>query len=177
MLPQAWGEFLAGLADWDWFVTITFRDELASDKARIEIAIYLALLERAAGPIGWLMAEEFGSVGGRFHCHLLVTGVRNAHRQFWWAEAFRRFGRTRIEPFDPNRAAAFYAAKYAAKSLGNLELGGTLQGIDLDLRQTPRVHKGGEDVALSAELPKQFYRLGLKRRPERKRSRPQSWES
>jgi hypothetical protein len=162
-LPQAWGEFLAGLTDWHWFVTITFRHEMARDKAMSEIAAYLALLERASGLIGWLIAEEFGSFGGRFHCHLLIAGVKNQGRRFWWAEAFRRFGRTRIEPFDPQRAAAFYAAKYAAKSLGNLELGGTLKGIDLSFRYRAGAHGGGNDVAISADMPKEFYRLGLGR--------------
>jgi len=133
-LPDAFGEFLAGLADWDWFVNpITFRgDAPCSDGAMKRIGEWLADLEVHAGkPIGWVIAEEFGPLGGRPHCHGLICGVSHLHMQFWWAEAFRRFGRTRIDPFDPARAGAFYAAKYAAKALGAIHFGGTLAGVEL----------------------------------------------
>src|SRR5713101_2035121 len=134
-LPEAFGEFIAGLARWSWFVTITFKSDAPScDLARKGIEEWLADIQAAAGgqPIGWIMAEEFGRVGGRWHCHLLASGVSRLHRKFWWREAFRRFGRTRIEPFNPQRAAAFYAAKYAAKSLGAIHFGGLLAGRELD---------------------------------------------
>lgn len=76
LLPLAYGDFIAGLAAWDWFVTITFRNEAVSDLAVARINEYLADIQRSTGkPVGWVLAEEFGSWGGRFHCHLLLTGV------------------------------------------------------------------------------------------------------
>ena len=134
-LPRAFGELFRDLAPWDWFVNpISFRDDGANgppapDLALARISEYFDLVQRATSkPVGWVIGEEFGKLGGRYHCHALVTGVADQHRKFWWAEAFRRFGRTRIEPFDPQRAATFYAAKYAAKQLGGLHFGGTLAG-------------------------------------------------
>src|SRR5260370_10726995 len=62
---------------------------------------------------------------------MLVTGVGKERRKFWWSEAFRRFGRSEIRPFDPRKAAAFYAAKYAAKQLGQIQFGGLLSGRNL----------------------------------------------
>ena len=140
---------------------------------------WLADLEAYAGaPIGWLIAEEFGALGGRWHCHGLVAGVSQVHRKFWWAEAFRRFGRTRIEPFDPARAGAFYAAKYAAKALGKIHFGGVLAGMELSRVVRPdgarrswtdSLTKNTEPshthalVAVSANVERNLFRLGLGR--------------
>lgn len=168
-LANAYGHFIAELAPWDWFVNpFSFRDEAPSggppvaDLALSRIAEYLMLVQKNAGkPIGWMIAEEFGRLGGRWHCHALIAGVKPLSRKFWWREAYRRFGRTRIEPFDPARGAAFYAAKYAAKQVGKLHWGGTLAGCDLSKCELPASSGGGQDRAFSAEMEKVFYRLGL----------------
>lgn len=180
-LPKAFGDFIAGLAPWSWFVTLTFKgDPPASDPALKAILEWLADLQAAAGgrPIGWTIAEEFGCVGGRWHCHLLISGVSHLRRRFWWAEAFRRFGRSEISPFDPKQAAAFYAAKYAAKALGAIHFGGVLAGRELDrMIRTQDGRRRWEEILLdssapvathgivapSANIEKQFFRLGLRR--------------
>lgn len=51
----------------------------------------------ATSAIGWVIAEEFGRAGGRWHVHLLVTGSTHLRRKKWWKRAFIRFGRSRIE--------------------------------------------------------------------------------
>src|SRR5215472_817072 len=94
VLPSAFGEFIAGIAPWDWWVTLTFRDEVVPDQGLAKILEYLGDVQRNTGrPVGWVLAEEFGGWGGRFHCHLLITGVGRLYRCFWWSEGFRRFGR------------------------------------------------------------------------------------
>lgn len=184
-LPEAFGNFLAGLAPWSWFVNpITFRGDArgkapCSDAAMRGIGEWLADLQACAGgsQLGWAIAEEFGALGGRWHCHGLISGVSHLRRDFWWREAFRRFGRTKIEPFDPARAAAFYAAKYAAKALGKIHFGGTLAGVELSCvvrhdgrRAWDDASESWEPVAThavaapSAELDRVFFRLGLLRR-------------
>ena len=52
----------------------------------------------ATSSIGWVIAEEFCRLGGRWHVHLLIKGVTHLRRKRWWKKAFVRFGRTRIEP-------------------------------------------------------------------------------
>jgi hypothetical protein len=181
LLPNAFGEFITGLATWAWFVTITFKNDAPSRDAALKaIKEWLADIQAAAGArsIGWVVAEEFGRVGGRWHCHLLVSGVSALRRQFWWREAFRRFGRTRIEPFDPDRAAAFYAAKYAAKSFGGIHFGGALGDRELHrLAHSPDGRRYWEDslsessqpttthgvIVPSANVERLFFRLGLRR--------------
>jgi hypothetical protein len=129
------------------------------DLALAEIKDYLFELQEAAGqPISWIIAEEFGRVGGRFHCHLLVAGVRHLRRDEWWAKAFERFGRTRIEPFNPEQGAAFYCAKYAAKQLGALHFGGPLQGEPFTAVLKPGPKVGRETVTPSPEMPRDEFR-------------------
>jgi hypothetical protein len=154
----------ASLAPWDWFINpFSFRTEPAPDAAITRIEEFFGPVQRQAPlPLGWLIAEEFGRLGGRFHCHALVTGVGELRRDFWWREAFRRFGRTRIEPFDAKRGAAFYASKYAAKQLGALHFGGTLAGVDLSLCEERGSTGGGQEVAPSSDVPKLYFRVGLK---------------
>jgi hypothetical protein len=52
----------------------------------------------ATNAIGWVIAEEFGRIGGRWHVHILIRGVQHVRRKKWWKRAFIRFGRNRIEP-------------------------------------------------------------------------------
>jgi hypothetical protein len=54
----------------------------------------------ATKSIGWVLAEEFGRVGGRYHVHLIVRGVQRVRRDLFWRRAFDRFGRSRIEPIN-----------------------------------------------------------------------------
>jgi len=179
-LPEHFGRFLSDLDRWDWFVTFTFREEVQSpDLAMERISEWLADIEAHAGrPLGWVIAEEFGALGGRWHCHGLICGTSELERRFWWREAFRRFGRTRIEPFDPSRAAAFYAAKYAAKALGKIHFGGMLAGVELSrVTRTDGFRRAWTDslakdsrpvstrpvISPSANLERGFFRLGLGR--------------
>jgi hypothetical protein len=170
-LPLAFGIFIAGLASWDWFFNpLSFRDEPPDagpplrEVALRRIEEYLSLIQKHAGqPIGWVIAEEYGRLGGRYHCHLLVAGVRHLPRDFWRREANRRFGFTRIELFHPTRGAAYYAAKYEGRRDGEVRLGGTLAGTDLSRWEESRSQGGGRDVAISSALGKSYFHMGLGR--------------
>jgi hypothetical protein len=95
---------------------------------------------------------------------MLVVGVADLQRVEWWQKAFERFGRTAILPFDPERGAAFYTAKYAAKELGAVHFGGTLAGVDLARVLNPtNVRTGGQDIAVSDSVPRDLFRLILPR--------------
>ncbi len=60
-------------------------------------SFYLEIHRLATRTIGWVIAEEFGRAGGRWHVHLLVRGAQKIRRKKWWRRAFIRFGRSRIE--------------------------------------------------------------------------------
>jgi hypothetical protein len=61
-------------------------------------AFYCEMQKIATQAIGWVIAEEFGRAGGRWHVHLIIRGVQHLRRDKWWKRAFTRFGRSRIEP-------------------------------------------------------------------------------
>lgn len=123
------------------------------DKALAEVKDWLFELQSEAGqPIRWMIAEEFGEIGGRYHCHSLVAGVAHLRRDIWWEKAFVRFGRTKISIFDPKLGGAFYAAKYAAKRLGALHFGGSAPGAEFSAQLSAGQSVGCEDVLQSAEM-------------------------
>ena len=97
---------------------------------------------------------------------------------------------SKITPFlwyskDADEAAAFYAAKYAAKQLGQIQFGGLLSGCNLHhLTSLPNGKRQWDDslssssagvathslLAQSAEVESYFYRnIGKSNRPYRKR--------
>jgi hypothetical protein len=128
------------------------------DKALAEIKDYLFELQEAAEqPISWMIAEEWGRVGGRNHCHLLVQGVSHLRRDEAWKKAFERFGRTKITPFDPQRGAAFYCAKYAAKQIGALHFGGSF-GNEYSVSLGPGPECGRIDVTPSPQMAREEIR-------------------
>jgi hypothetical protein len=69
-------------------------------KDPVTFAFYCHVRKIATRAIGWVIAEEFGRIGGRWHVHLLIRGVQHLRRKKWWKRAFVRFGRSRIEPIN-----------------------------------------------------------------------------
>ncbi len=67
-------------------------------KNPVVYAISFEIERVATSAIGWVIAEEFGRAGGRWHVHLLIRGATHLRRKRWWKKAFDRFGRSRIEP-------------------------------------------------------------------------------
>ena len=64
----------------------------------VTFSFFCEIHKIAGAAIGWVIAEEFGRAGGRWHVHLLVRGAQHIRRKKWWKRAFLRFGRNRIEP-------------------------------------------------------------------------------
>src|SRR5690242_8605095 len=91
------------------------------------LEIYFLDLRQAAGrPIGWVIAEELGDFGLRFHVHALVSGVEELLIPTWQKTAFRRFGISEIKRFHLGIGAGHYIAKHALDESGGLHFGGTL---------------------------------------------------
>ncbi len=117
-LREAWGQFLSRYP-WDWFVNLTFRDEVPTFRAYRILGRFLRDLEAAAEvPILWFRADEYGARLGRFHMHLLIGNAAHLRRLYWMDEWNRRAGYARILPFDDRKGAVFYIAKYITKQGG-----------------------------------------------------------
>jgi hypothetical protein len=58
LVAVGWGQFLSRFS-WDWFLSLTFRDEVKSFRAHRLFGYFVRDLEKAAGiPIFWFRAEE-----------------------------------------------------------------------------------------------------------------------
>jgi hypothetical protein len=134
-LKQAWGEWLTRLGNWDWWVTLTFRDpELEAQKLgwtkigwgysgrawqkfTLEIGARKGLHD-----ISWVRGREYQQWRGVPHFHGLVgrvpPGIRRMDMVDWW---FRDYGIARIEPYNHELGAGYYLCKYVTKELGDIE--------------------------------------------------------
>jgi hypothetical protein len=141
---RAYGEFVASVAPWTWFMTFTFRQPVAvtvdaqkssapykppvvlpRERLVRDLSWYLDRMARDGGTnSSWMLAEEFGRRTGRWHCHGLAAVRPQLHSGRWWWEAYQRWGYTRIEKARHAATVSFYAAKYVTKSLGEIHFGG-----------------------------------------------------
>jgi hypothetical protein len=128
-LVEGWGEFLIQFL-WDWFVTLTFREEVVSFRAHRLFATFVREIEKAAEvPIFWFRADEIGPRGGRFHIHALIGNVAQLRRMYWIDRWNEMAGYARILPFDSKRGAAYYCAKYVAKQINDWDLSDNLRAF------------------------------------------------
>lgn len=136
-LKQAWGTWLTGLADWDWFLTLTFREPSPEEIRRgytqrgwgYAKRAYNQFLGALPAPLGvkhWVRMFEFSRWRGVPHIHALITGVADLRRDEAWNWWFTRYGINRIVPYDPNLGAGFYLCKYVVKELGDIEFSPSL---------------------------------------------------
>lgn len=126
LLSVAFGQFLSQFL-WDWFLSLTFRDEVTSFRAHRLFARFVSELEKAAGiPIFWFRADEIGPRGGRFHLHALIGNVAHLRRMSWIDRWGQLAGYARILPFDAQKGAAYYCTKYATKQNGDWDLSDNL---------------------------------------------------
>lgn len=99
--------------NWDWFVTLTFRD-LPRTYTAINRAnrwlIYLQCKEKRK--IGYYIAMEFTKQGTP-HFHALLGNLDGVRRLTWMDEW--KYGYARIYPYQVNRGADYYLTKYCLK--------------------------------------------------------------
>ncbi len=129
LVVVGWGQFLSRFS-WDWFLSLTFRDEVTSFRAHRLFGYFVRDLEKAAGiPIFWFRADEIGSRGGRFHIHALIGNVEQLRRMSWMDRWNGLAGYARILPFEARRGAAYYCAKYVTKQSGDWDLSENLEAF------------------------------------------------
>ena len=121
-MSQAMGDWLSAYR-WEWWATVTFRADFSLPSAMRAARNFFLMVEDAAErPVGGFWAIERHKYRGGDdpaslvpHIHALVTNVTGVSRKAVWEKCFKRWGRTRIEPYDPNRGASWYIAKYVGK--------------------------------------------------------------
>lgn len=114
-IAEAWGTWLDEFS-WDLWCTLTFKEERSHASATRAFENFGKFIRNSGSPdAGWFFAHEVGRLG-RLHLHALIGGIDPwTSRRALWRWWFRRYGRAQILPFDPDRGAAFYVAKYVTK--------------------------------------------------------------
>jgi len=126
-LKECWGNLLSGLAEWQWFVTMTFRDRVGEWAAQRRWSRFMTEVQTVTGRLDWVRCREYQHWRGVPHYHSLVTGLPD----YYWHSAQCRVlakemandiaGFTRIFEYDPALGAAHYLVKYTIKSLGDIQ--------------------------------------------------------
>jgi hypothetical protein len=108
--------------DWQFFGTLTFKNERLPE--RVRISLYYALLREFCAEFGmkfphllWCLRQEKGEMFGRRHFHFLVAGAReallNLSTCFWLMDKWEKLGggMARIHVFDSRLNAGSYILK------------------------------------------------------------------
>ena len=134
-INDAWGQWISGLADWEWFVTITFRDPTPrhgsnwtkpgwgqAKKAWAQFADFIM----SDPPRGrWVRCFELHKWRGTPHIHGLISGVNpelNIKSARDWA--YHHYGIARIDRYDRNLGAAWYITKFVHSDNFDIDFGG-----------------------------------------------------
>jgi hypothetical protein len=122
-LERAWGEFL-GRLPWQYFVTLTFRNEVNLDLASKEAYRWLCLVGYLCRrPIVWAYAIEI-SRNQMPHVHAVIEGAGDPNLKTLAATWQMRNGHADIARVYDARRVALYSTKQAAR--GDVVLSDTL---------------------------------------------------
>lgn len=142
-VQDGWAE-LIGRYPWEWFVTLTFVDDVHPESGLKSMKYWLSKLNRELygrrwykkKPYGvyWVVALEYQK-RGTLHLHLLMSGVKNARRLSYmdlWEELGSNNGFARIHPVEKQIAVSKYLTKYVAKD-GEIYLSDNLPDVTAGL--------------------------------------------
>ncbi len=122
-LRQAWVNLLDRYV-YDWFCHLTFRDLPCTFTAINRFNAFITAIQRKEKvDIGYYVAMETTMLG-RYHFHALLGGLPGIYILPWWKWWFTRYGRSKIERYDPKLKASHYVTKYVTKQLTWYEIKG-----------------------------------------------------
>lgn len=179
-LSSAWGRWLDDLGsrtsrgNWDWFVTISHRTEtyhwlrgfpIKGSKPSPEYGhhffqFFVAHLERElSSRVEFVVADQFGSINGRYHQHGLMAadGLEEYPRSEIECWLRRRAGFSRVLPFQ--HGAAFYIGKFLGVAV--LEADWSIHVGPEDTSRNQETQAGKNVIIQSAALPHSVFHQSL----------------
>lgn len=123
---DGWAELIARYP-WEWFVTLTFTEDIHPETAEKSMRYWIKQLNRDLYGCRWYKKHPFGvywisaieyQKRGVLHLHLLMNGVKSARRLSYmdmWNDLGNKNGFARIYPVDNLEAVSRYLCKYVAK--------------------------------------------------------------
>ena len=123
------GNWLDTLAPWNFWCTFTYRYPPSLPAVRRSMCRF----NEEISPSLMFWGSESGACTGRNHVHALLYfdenrismplfGAVPISSRAIWSKAFKRFGRSHVDVFDPERGASHYVAKYVSKRLSDWDL-------------------------------------------------------
>jgi hypothetical protein len=157
---------------WQVFATITFRTPSypwqrgfptgGSGRPKPDFAHHLFerftkhLESELGSAVDFVVADQLGDRNGRLHQHAILSasGLAEYPRTAIWEWLKERAGWSRILPFE--NGAAYYISRYIGRDVNRCEW--NLRIGDRQLCNIDAAAIGGVDVAVSADLPKGYFR-------------------
>jgi len=145
-IGQAFGNWIDGMAAWQWFATLSFRDPTDSrfpgwDRIgwksahnalqRLNNALVMEL--DYTNPL-WVACMELQQRGVP-HWHALVANVGEQRRMSWVDWWFEHYGIARILPYQEELGARYYLGKYLTKQVADIRFSPAL-AAKLSRRET-----------------------------------------
>ena len=127
-ITDAWGKWLDMNWEWEWYVTLTFRDVVGVRRAENLFQKWLKELEKRSGnDVQYVRCTEWQRYRGVPHYHALMLNLKHVRRLTWMDRWFELAGIARIFPYDRNKGATFYLSKYVTKELGDIRFSDSLE--------------------------------------------------
>jgi len=137
-VSQAFGNWIDGMASWEWYATLTFRNPenprfpnwsqvgwKSAHNALNKLNNALVMELDYINPV-WIACMELQQRGVP-HWHMLVANVANQRRMSWLDWWYEHYGIARILPYDAELGARYYLGKYLTKDVAALRFSPALQ--------------------------------------------------
>ena len=125
-LKESWSTFLNNF-NWDWWVTLTFRNKQSTKTANIKWNKWLKRLENEIdNKVGYFRVTELQRPRNCIHFHALMLNLKGVRRLTWKDEWDLIAGYARIYPYDKSRGASYYLCKYVTKQIAEHKFGGLI---------------------------------------------------
>ncbi len=122
---EAIGNWIAGISEWQWFVTCTFREPASS---RFSVAGAGEARRCLRALLGETRARDYVCVfelqqNGATHLHALLAGCEAVNAGTAERYFFERFGISRWKAYKPGGSAPKYLGKYLGKDVVEMYIG------------------------------------------------------
>lgn len=131
-VSQAFGGWIDGMAAWQWFATLTFRDpadprfpnwtKVGWKSAHNALQRFNSALVMELDYINplWVACMELQQRGVP-HWHLLASNIDDQRRMSWVDWWFEHYGIARILPYQAELGARYYLGKYLTKEVAAIK--------------------------------------------------------
>ena len=166
-----------GPGRWQVFATVTYATKLppwckgfplVAGKPKPDFAhhlfdrLILHLESELGSRVDYVVADQFGSINGRFHQHAILAapGLEKYPRKEIWKWLKERAGWSRILPF--KQGAAFYISRYIGRDANRCEWDPRIGEGRLSIEKPPAI--GKVILVRSAAVPREFFKQSLTNR-------------